>query len=66
MKMQNEVIETKYEFIQVHDKLYHINSELQEYFRKGWEPYLLSTTTGNSGTVYVTYLLKRKLKQMKN
>jgi len=66
MKMQNEikteVIETKYEYVQVHNTVYHINSDLQEHYKKGWEPHLFSTTMGSSGTVYTTYVLKRKIK----
>jgi hypothetical protein len=66
MKIKNEVVETKYEYVQVHNVEHRIISNLCEYYKVGWEPHLFSTVIANSGTVYVTYVLKRKIKTNEN
>lgn len=66
MKIRNNVIETKYEYVQLHDTEYRIISALQEHYKKGWEPHLLSTVVVSSGTVYATYVLRRKIKTNEN
>ena len=66
MKMQNEikteVIETKYEYVQVYQELHLVGNILMKYYENGWEPHLFSTVCKHTGTIYATYVLKRKIK----
>jgi len=54
--------EIKYEYKQVHTLVCHIEDELLDNYKKRWEPHLFSTVIGSSGSVYATYVLKRKIK----